>query len=68
MVTVYQNVRKFGMSGTAKMNKLANLAVLPFWQFFTFRSETWSRYLWGTPMVTHQDRLEGALVGWSNTD
>lgn len=56
------------MSGTAKMNKLANLAVLPFWQFFTFRSETWSRYLWGTPMVTHQDRLEGALVGWSNTD
>jgi hypothetical protein len=56
------------MSGTAKMNKLANLAVLPFWPFFTFRSEYWSSCLCGMPVATHQDRLEGALVGWSNTD
>jgi hypothetical protein len=56
------------MSETAKMNKLAILAVLPFWPFFTFRSEILSRYLRGLTFETHQDRLEGALTDWSNTD
>jgi hypothetical protein len=67
-VTVWQNVRKFGMSETAKMNNLAILAVLPIWPIFSFRSEILSRYLCGLTFETHQDRLEDVPTDWSNTD